>query len=429
VVSRAAKDDEEVGELVLAGLRAAKRTKMTETRKTTDVSETTQKLPISAVEISQSVVGEATSDKSSPAIEVSDINLLCSRSTGEVSVDTAQFTATGLLAFGTVCAPHCVATEGAWCYEVELQSDGLMQIGWVSNSFTPRAAVEGDGVGDDAHSWAFDGYRQKAWHGGVDREYGPQTGVIWRAGDVVGCFLNLNCANARGSISYSLNGVQFGPAFELQLGESDSSFSPAMSLESEERATLNLGQEAFAFPQKVAAVDSSGLGDSCGDSVEYRAVWLSIDPAILQLNGFSDQVSVEEEAEGEGVAQPSVDHLSCIGDQPECVSIANDINFVAPVAGETAAVASIGVSVKSAAPPPIIAPESVVVYEDVDLNSSQLQSLDALIALGMGQLRHELEKRGLKTGGTAAERASRLMAVRGLKSGEMVDKKLLAKVK
>jgi hypothetical protein len=429
VMSRAAKDDEEVGELVMAGLRAAKRAKMAESRKIIDGGETTEKLPVSVVEpVVQSLVdGTAPTQGmcSSSAVELNDINLLRSRSTGEVRLDTDQFTAVGVLSFGTVCAPHCVATEGAWYYEVELRSDGLMQIGWVSNAFASRAAVEGDGVGDDVHSWAFDGYRQKAWHGGVEREYGPQTGEIWRVGDVVGCFLHLDCANAHGSISYSLNGVHFGPAFELQLGEVDSSFSPALSLEGEERVTLNLGQEAFAFPPQTTTLTSLSLGNSSEHSTDYRAVWLSIDPSVLQLNGFNAQLApVKDENEGEIEGQrnqPSSSHnTTCDDVKPDCVDAVNKND----AAGETA-VAPITPSVKSAAPPPA----AIVIFQDVDINSPQLESSSDLAALGMGQLRHELEKRGLKTGGTAVERASRLMAFRGLKSGETVDKKLLAKLK
>jgi len=52
---------------------------------------------------------------------------------------------------------------GRWFYEVLLLSDGLIQIGWASNSFRCDP-VSGQGVGDHASSWAFDGMRAKKWN-------------------------------------------------------------------------------------------------------------------------------------------------------------------------------------------------------------------------------------------------------------------------
>eukprot|EP01034_Spumella_vulgaris_P029033 gene29033-36013_t len=414
VISRAAKDDEEVGELVLAGLRAAKRTKVNELRKAVSNAETEQ-IPVVVSAPSSSSLSLSTKASSPPeeVVDSSGASLVRSRSVGEVSVDCAQFSVKGVCPFGTACAPHCVATEGDWYYEVELRSDGLMQIGWASNSFAPRAVMEGDGVGDDAHSWAYDGYRQKAWHRGVEREYGPQTGEIWRVGDVVGCYLHLNCAAGTGRVAYSLNGMDFGTAFEIQLSEEASSFSPALSLESEEGATFNLGQEAFAFPP----------------ASECRPVWLSIDPQMLQLNGFAPSLlTVDDEklsTSGGGADRPA---LTSGEETSESQNIASSAGSVAAtVSSEVVAnVVSSNVSVmKSASRPPVANQQQT--FEDVDLSAAQFINLDSLVALGMGQLRHELEKRGLKTGGTAVERAQRLLIVRSLREGEVVDKKLLAK--
>ena len=49
--------------------------------------------------------------------------------------------------------------EGVWFYEVEVITAGLMQIGWASPFFQP-SEESGDGVGDDLHSFSFDGFRQ-----------------------------------------------------------------------------------------------------------------------------------------------------------------------------------------------------------------------------------------------------------------------------
>lgn len=53
--------------------------------------------------------------------------------------------------------------SGRWFYEVLLLSDGLIQIGWASNFFRCDP-VSGQGVGDHASSWAYDGMRTKKWN-------------------------------------------------------------------------------------------------------------------------------------------------------------------------------------------------------------------------------------------------------------------------
>lgn len=70
-------------------------------------------------------------------------------------------------------------SSGQWYYECELRSQGVMQVGWADGLFA--AAEAGDGVGDDAHSWAYDGCRQQAWTQGSGADYG----LAWSAGDTV----------------------------------------------------------------------------------------------------------------------------------------------------------------------------------------------------------------------------------------------------
>jgi len=71
--------------------------------------------------------------------------------------------------------------RGFWFFEVTLLTEGLMQIGWADGRFTPESE-SGDGVGDDHHSWAYDGYRQLRWHGESEgAPYGQSCGA-WRRG-------------------------------------------------------------------------------------------------------------------------------------------------------------------------------------------------------------------------------------------------------
>jgi hypothetical protein len=160
-----------------------------------------------------------------------------------------------------------------------------------------------DGVGDDLHSWAYDGMRGKKWNG-EDLNYGTDilaaveekasssssvgktanteketvdlnsasdsTGAegnktSWKVGDIVGCLLDISTAGAdgpRARISYTVNGVNLGVAYsDISLagmsgasssnssGDSKSGhFYPAMSLEDGEAVLLNIGQRPFSYP-------------------------------------------------------------------------------------------------------------------------------------------------------------------------------------
>eukprot|EP00029_Vermamoeba_vermiformis_P012376 TRINITY_DN718_c0_g1_i3.p1 TRINITY_DN718_c0_g1~~TRINITY_DN718_c0_g1_i3.p1 ORF type:complete len:1114 (+),score=264.17 TRINITY_DN718_c0_g1_i3:486-3344(+) len=140
-------------------------------------------------------------------------------------------------AFETVAANVSV-TKGKWYYEVKLYTDGIMQIGWATHQ-TLKTGInpdEGTGVGDDDFSYAADLNRNKAWHGG-GKVYGSAK---WKAGDVLGCYLDLD----KGQILFSLNGVQQGVAFENVVA-SDGLF-PALTMTNNQQVRFNFGSEPFA---------------------------------------------------------------------------------------------------------------------------------------------------------------------------------------
>eukprot|EP01083_Nonionella_stella_P241227 842529_1 len=70
---------------------------------------------------------------------------------------------------------------GKWYYETILNTSGVMQIGFIESGFT---TPNGAGVGDDKHSWAYDGCRKRKWHAGY-KNYA--THIKWKKSDVVGC--------------------------------------------------------------------------------------------------------------------------------------------------------------------------------------------------------------------------------------------------
>ena len=75
----------------------------------------------------------------------------------------------------------------------------------------------GEGVGDDGHSWAFDGFRRQRWHGRAGEQdgggdgdgvgggvRGSPWGRLWRTGDVVGCAADVGT----GDLVVSSQGMQ-----------------------------------------------------------------------------------------------------------------------------------------------------------------------------------------------------------------------------
>ena len=107
------------------------------------------------------------------------------------------------------------ADGGLYYYEALIQSDGLLQLGWVTDQceFKPTLGL---GVGDDAQSVAYDGCRCRVWHGAPETE-GVPYGETWSPGDVVGCLLD--CAT--GVAAFYLNGTCLGTAVQdLAVGTS-----------------------------------------------------------------------------------------------------------------------------------------------------------------------------------------------------------------
>lgn len=84
------------------------------------------------------------------------------------SVDYKDFTVrpTPEVTFGTFTMPGLMVSEGKWYFEYEYfgGSSDYVQIGVADTSFEPAGSY--DGVGDDAHSWGFDGGRRCLWHDG-----------------------------------------------------------------------------------------------------------------------------------------------------------------------------------------------------------------------------------------------------------------------
>lgn len=148
--------------------------------------------------------------------------------------------------FETVRSTRCVPTveiedsedeeENAchkYAFEVKLESDGLMQVGWVNDhfEFDPEG---GNGVGDESHSYGYDGCRVKKWHG-KHSSMRTSYGLKWVEGDIITCTIDMD----QGEISYYKNGEDMGIAFS---GVSVvSAWYPAISLSTGQQCKFYFG--------------------------------------------------------------------------------------------------------------------------------------------------------------------------------------------
>lgn len=136
--------------------------------------------------------------------------------------------------FGIVLDTAKLKEDASYYWELRLVTGGLCQIGWATGMFTPQSET-GDGVGDDEHSYSFDGSRKIALHKSESVEYGQG----WNAGDVVGCLWN----RANATLSFSHNGKDLGVAYTIS---TNAVVFPAASCNPDEIVELHLQQNEMA---------------------------------------------------------------------------------------------------------------------------------------------------------------------------------------
>uniref|UniRef100_K3W722 B30.2/SPRY domain-containing protein n=1 Tax=Globisporangium ultimum (strain ATCC 200006 / CBS 805.95 / DAOM BR144) TaxID=431595 RepID=K3W722_GLOUD len=152
----------------------------------------------------------------------------------------------GLSNFGSISTVGVSLFQGKWFYEVEVVTSGLIQIGWIDGYFQ-GSSDQGEGVGDHSHSWSYDGNRQRRWNSGSS-SYGEK----WKAGDVIGCLLDLTTCE----MSFFRNGINLGVAysdFKCDPSDKKTGLMPGISLERGEIIRVNLGHQPFAYPPTIAS--------------------------------------------------------------------------------------------------------------------------------------------------------------------------------
>ena len=308
----------------------------------------------------------------------------------------------GVSEFASVCVLGVSLTRGKWYYEAELRTSGVMQVGWADQLFKGDSE-NGDGVGDDEHSWAYDGCRQQKWNGESPVDYG----AAWAAGDVVGCLLDLD--EGRGTVAFTLNGKGLSSAFELEL-EIPASKTPS--------DTAPLTQAASLVPMQQGFYPAAAVEDGEVLALHVTAASLRYGPP----EGFR--------AVADAMAVKPLEPISMLASGPTGV-IADESNdkertSVLAVDGAMPAVATYSTTLAVSAdetqviPPK---PREAVVPELLDL--STISTLGELEVLGLDRLKAALMFLGVKCGGTLHERAQRLLALKGIPK-EAIDPSLLA---
>jgi hypothetical protein len=104
----------------------------------------------------------------------------------------------------------------------------------------PIIFFKGCGIGDDTHSYGYDGSRETLF---PSRKYGKQ----WTVGSIVGVMIDLDSQE----IAYSQNGEHFGIAFSnFREKDENGKFLPykaGISIDQSSRVTINFGASDFRF--------------------------------------------------------------------------------------------------------------------------------------------------------------------------------------
>ncbi|XP_026728295.1 E3 ubiquitin-protein ligase RNF123-like isoform X3 [Trichoplusia ni] len=152
-----------------------------------------------------------------------------------VLVGDERVSVQGLSSFATIRATACVF-GGRWMYEVQLGTKGIMQIGWCTASCIFSMDT---GVGDTAHSYAYDGGRVRKWNVATS-----PYGQAWLPGDVIGSCIDLD----RGTLEFYRNGISMSMAFDKVTHGAGLAYFPAVSLAMQEHLYANFGHVPFVFP-------------------------------------------------------------------------------------------------------------------------------------------------------------------------------------
>ena len=199
------------------------------------------------------------------------------------STDASLVRVTGNDLFSTIAIGSCIVPPKSisiidtqslpliYTYEIEiLTCSGIIQIGWANKRYFQPNDAQNEGVGDDIHSYSYDGLRGLKWHrknsnntttsktttndddDNNSSPYGPQ----YQIGDIITCYIIFETITNpsstykyQASIGYSINGNDAGIAFLVPLSSSlsDIEFIPGISLDNDESICINIGYNKLMY--------------------------------------------------------------------------------------------------------------------------------------------------------------------------------------
>ncbi|KAM3961351.1 E3 ubiquitin-protein ligase RNF123 [Aphomia sociella] len=189
-----------------------------------------------------------------------------------VLVGDERVSVQGLSSFATIRATACVFA-GKWMYEVQLGTKGIMQIGWCTASCMFSMDT---GVGDTAHSYAYDGGRVRKWNVATS-----PYGHAWLPGDVIGSCIDLD----KGTMEFYRNGISLGVAFDKVTYGAGLAYFPSVSLAMQEHLYANFGHVPFVFPVDGYAPLQAAPTRECARS---SLLFKSLDALLEELSPLSD---------------------------------------------------------------------------------------------------------------------------------------------
>jgi len=136
-------------------------------------------------------------------------------------------------------------TSQKWYWVCVIEREQVHQIGVADPDFRGRE-MKGNtyyGVGDDDHSWCYDGSRQCLYHGVDAKSQTFAKNYTWKSGDHIGVGIDINAETGMGKLSYWANGQPLGVAFsdiDCKRG-----IFPAVSVDSPGQLSLILNPEHF----------------------------------------------------------------------------------------------------------------------------------------------------------------------------------------
>jgi SPRY domain. len=300
------------------------------------------------------------------------------------------------------CHKHFEKSKEPYChalyYEVTIETGGIAQVGWASlapceqgnhgQGFSPNSD-SGDGVGDDDFSYGFDGLRGKIFHNGLETDYGlPQTATPWKKGDIVGCLYD----RRNRTISFSVNGNNYGNAFDVDEKLTDQWLSPAISINEKEVVVVNLGPIFRHAPPTDRPLPVSFLLNTDSTTVDSTD-----DEKVEDVN-----VAPDENTKSSVYLDLAGIPLPSLKDSSTAVDI--DIKKARVNNCSSKNVDDHGTSTSQ------------------DFNLDDYNSPNDLKVLGMEKLKQELYKLGCKCGGSLEERANRLFSLKGLERDQIPQK-------